>query len=327
MTIENQTAVLAGLGTCLPVREVDNAELVERLGASDAWIRDRTGIAARRIAPADLSLADLAVAAGGNALKSAGVAKADAVVVATSTPERLLPAVGPQIASTLGLGHAAAFDVSAGCCGFVYALTVSAGLIATGLAETVLVVAPEKFSTVVDPTDRTTAVLFGDGAGAAVLRSGRRDEPGALLAVDWGSDGTARDLIRVPDRRDGYLSMTGKRVYLKAIEHMTSSTLRVLDRCGWATSEVDTIVPHQANMRIIRAVAQRLSVPESRTLCTLERTGNTGAAAVPLALTRGQADGVVGAGDRMVLTTFGAGLAWASAALVWPEITAVESEL
>lgn len=327
MTAEDRTAVLAGLGTCLPTTEVTNEALAERLDTSDSWIRERTGIAARRIAGPDVSVSDMAQAAGENALKAAGLDKVDAVVVATSTPERPLPAMGPGVASRLGLGSVPAFDVSAACCGFLYALTMSAGLIGTGIADDVLVVAAEKYSDIVDQTDRSTAVLFGDGAGAAVLRSGRHDEPGALLAVDWGSDGTGRDLISVPERNSGYLSMTGKRVYLKAVEHMTRSTQRVLDRCGWTTNDVDTFVPHQANARIIRAVAEQLSMPEDRAVCALEKTGNTAAASIPLALAQGQAIGTVAAGDRVVLTAFGAGLAWASAALVWPKITTVESEL
>jgi 3-oxoacyl-[acyl-carrier-protein] synthase-3 len=327
MTIGDRTAVLAGLGTCLPRQEVDNAALLARLDTSDSWIRERTGIAARRIAGADVSVCDLGHAAGENALKAAGLATVDAVVVATSTPDRPLPAVGPRIAGTLGLGAVPAFDLSAACSGFLYALTVSAGLMATGVADDILLVATEKYSDIVDPADRNTAVLFGDGAGAAVLRSGRRGDQGALLGVDWGSDGTGGDLIYVPERHDGYLSMAGKRVYLKAVEHMTGSTLRVLDRCGWATGEVDTLVPHQANKRIIQAVAQRLSLPESKALCTLERTGNTAAASIPLALAQGQANGTLGPGDRVVLTAFGAGFAWASAGLVWPEITTEHSEL
>ncbi len=327
MTIEDRTGVLAGLGTCLPRQEVDNTALLERLDTSDSWIRERTGIAARRIAGADVSVCDLGHAAGENALKAAGLATVDAVVVATSSPDRPLPAVGPRIASTLGLGAVPAFDLSAACSGFLYALTVSAGLIATGVADDILLVATEKYSDIVDPADRNTAVLFGDGAGAAVLRSGRRGDQGALLGVDWGSDGTGGDLICVPERHDGYLSMAGKRVYLKAVEHMTGSTRRVLDRCGWATGEVDTFVPHQANKRIIQAVAQRLSLPESKALCALERTGNTAAASIPLALAQGQENGTLGADDRVVLTAFGAGFTWASAGLVWPEIMTVHSEL
>ncbi|MFB9689482.1 beta-ketoacyl-ACP synthase III [Amycolatopsis plumensis] len=322
-----RTAVLAGLGTCLPRQEVDNAALLARLDTSDSWIRERTGIAARRIAGADVSVGDLGHAAGENALKAAGLATVDAVVVATSTPDRPLPAVAPRIATTLGLGAVPAFDVSAACSGFLYALAVSAGLVATGVAGDVLLVATEKYSDIVDPADRATAVLFGDGAGAAVLRSGRRGDPGALLGVDWGSDGTGRELISVPERYDGFLAMAGKRVYLKAVEHMAGSTLRVLDRCGWAIGDVDALVPHQANKRIIQAVAQRLSLPERKAVCALERTGNTAAASIPLALAHGQEAGTLGAGDRVVLTAFGAGLAWASAGLVWPDITTVRSEL
>ncbi|WP_131735426.1 beta-ketoacyl-ACP synthase III [Actinomadura roseirufa] len=327
MTIGDRTAVLAGLGTCLPRSEVGNSALLARLDTSDSWIRERTGIAARRIAGADVSARDMGHTAGENALKAAGLSKVDAVVVATSTPDRPLPPLAPQIATTLGLGAVPAFDVSAACCAFIYMLTMSAGLIATGVSGDVLVVATERFTNIVDPTDRATAVLFGDGAGAAVLRSGQRDEQGALLGVDWGSDGTGSELIHVPERNSGHLSMSGKRVYLQAIEHMTASTLRVLDRCGWTLGEVDTFVPHQANQRIIQAVAQRLSLPEDRAVCALERTGNTGAASIPLALARGQATGKLAADDRVVLTAFGAGLTWGSAGLVWPEITTVESEL
>jgi 3-oxoacyl-[acyl-carrier-protein] synthase-3 len=327
MTSGDRTAVLAGLGTCLPRREVDNAALLARLDTSDTWIRERTGIAARRIADAGVSVCDLGHVAGENALKAAGVATVDAVVVATSTPERPLPSVGPRIASTLGLGAVPAFDVSAACSGFLYALTVSAGLIAAGVAADILLVAAEKYSDIVDPADRATAVLFGDAAGAAVLRSGGRGDRGALLGIDWGSDGTGYDLISVPERHDGYLTMAGKRVYLKAVENMTGSTLRVLERCGWTAGEVDTLVPHQANKRIIQAVAQRLSLPESKAVCALERTGNTAAASIPLALAQEQANGTLEAGDRVVLTAFGAGLTWASAGLVWPEITTVHSEL
>lgn len=326
------TAVIAGIGTCLPVREISNAALLTELDTSDEWIRSRTGIAARRIAESGVSMRDLAVAAGDGALRSAGRRTVDALVLATSTPDRLVPAAAPEIAERLGQDRIPAFDVSAVCSGFVYALATATGLITAGIADSVLVVASEVYSRIVNPRDRDTAVLFGDGAGAVVLRRGGADEQGSLLSFDLGSDGAGSELIRVPEEAEQpegprWFAMAGRKVYLRAIDHMTASALHVLKDCAWTAESVGAFVPHQANARITQAVAERLGLPPGRALSTLERVGNTAAASIPLALAEAQRTGRLRPGDRTVLTAFGAGLTWGSAGLVWPEVTAVHTEL
>ncbi|MER6079125.1 beta-ketoacyl-ACP synthase 3 [Streptomyces sp. NPDC001833] len=325
-------AVLTGLGTCLPRTEIPNSALADVLDTSDEWIRTRTGIAARRRAAPAVSLADLAGAAAGNALRSAGRDTVDALVVATSTPERPCPAVAPELAHRLGQGAIPAFDVSAVCSGFVYATATAAGLLAAGLADHVLVVAAEIYSRIVDPTDRATAVLFGDGAGAVVLRRGTQDEAGALLAFDLGSDGAGRDLIRVPGEREQptgerWFTMAGRQVYLQAIRHMSNSALRVLKDCAWDAETLGAFVAHQANARIIDAVAAQLGVPSWAVVRELALVGNTAAASIPLALADAAAAGRIGPGARTVLTAFGGGLTWGSTALIWPELAPVRSEI
>ncbi|WP_079063029.1 beta-ketoacyl-ACP synthase III [Peterkaempfera griseoplana] len=325
-------AVIAGLGTCLPTAEFDNDALAAHLDTDDEWIRTRTGIAARRRAAPTTSLRDLAHRAAANALDSAGQGTVGALILATTTPDRPVPAAAPEIAHRLGLGGIPAFDLSAVCSGFLYAAAVAAGLITGGITDSVLVVAAETYSRIVDPGDRSTAVLFGDGAGAVVLRRGSPGEPGALLAFDLGSDGAGADLIHVPgarERPDGprWFAMSGRKVYLRAVEQMTVSALRVIKDCAWDPDEVDALVPHQANARIIQAVADRIGMPPERAVCALSRVGNTAAASIPLALAQALADGRLKPGARTVLTAFGGGLTWASTALVWPQLTTVDSEI
>ncbi|ODA69594.1 3-oxoacyl-[acyl-carrier-protein] synthase 3 [Streptomyces sp. AVP053U2] len=324
--------VVRGLGTCLPATELDNEELARHLDTSDEWIRTRTGISARRrIAPGG-SVRDLAVAAGGNALRSAGRTTADALVLATTTPDRPTPAAAPEVAHRLGLGTVPAFDVSAVCSGFVYALATATGLIAAGVADSVLVVAAEAYSRIVDPADRATAVLFGDGAGAVLLSRGTPEEDGALLAFDLGGDGSGKDLIHVPGpleqpAGERWFTMSGRKVYLRAVEEMTGSALKVMKDCAWSPGSVDALVPHQANARIIQAVADRIGVPQEAALSELVRVGNTAAASIPLALASAQAGGRLRPGARTVLTAFGGGLSWGSAALVWPRLTPASTEI
>ncbi|MFF2025126.1 beta-ketoacyl-ACP synthase III [Streptomyces sp. NPDC058171] len=325
-------AVITGLGTCLPVTEVDNAELVTRLDTSDAWIRTRTGIEARRRAAPEVSMRDLARESGANALRSAGVDAVGALVLATSTPDRPCPAAAPEVAHRLGLGRIPAFDVSAVCSGFVYATATAAALITSGAVDSALVVAAETYSRIVDPADRSTAVLFGDGAGAVVLRRGSTRDEGALLAFDLGSDGADKDLIHIPgasERPDEerWFTMSGRKVYLRAIEQMVTSSLQVMEDCGWQPESVGALVPHQANARIVHAVADRLGVPPKAAVCALARVGNTAAASIPLALADVQARGRTGPGTRTVLAAFGGGLTWGSAALTWPRLTAVHSQI
>ncbi|MGW0885781.1 beta-ketoacyl-ACP synthase III [Streptomyces sp. NPDC002671] len=325
-------AVFAGLGTCLPRTEISNVRLAEDLDTSDDWIRMRTGIAARRRAAPDVSMTDLASSAAVAALRSAGRTAVDALVLATTTPDRPCPAAAPEVAHRLGQGAIPAFDISAVCSGFVYAMATAAGLIGTGIADSVLVTAAEVYSRIVDPADRSTSVIFGDGAGAVVLRRGTPQEPGALLAFDLGSDGAARDLIHLPGVREQpngarWFRMAGRKVYLRAIEEMTNSALRVMKDCAWSPETVEAFVAHQANARIIEAVADRLRVPSDAAVCEIARVGNTSAASIPLALADAAEGGRLSPGARTVLTAFGGGLTWGSAALTWPLLTPVRSEI
>jgi 3-oxoacyl-[acyl-carrier-protein] synthase-3 len=327
-----RAAILAGLGACVPPRVVTNADLAAAgLDTTDQWIRARTGIAQRHVADPGTATSDLAVEAGARALKSSGMAEVDTVLVATSTPDRVCPSTAPEVASRLGLTDVAAFDVNGVCAGFVYALATASGLIATGTAERVLVIGAEVFTRIIDPTDRATAVLFGDGAGAVVVRAGEPDELGAVGPFDLGSDGELADILSVPAggsrrpadadsvaERAHYLHMEGKEVYRHAVRRMVTSSKRVLERAGLGVDDVDRFVGHQANARILDAVASRLGVPEERRVLNVARYGNTSAASIPLALT----DAGAQPGERLLLTAFGAGLSWGSALLTWPDLRA-----
>lgn len=328
-----RAAVLAGVGGFVPPRVVTNEELSRRLNTSDAWIRTRTGIAERHVVDPGISTSDLAVEAGGRALKNAGADDADLVIVATTTPDRPCPATAPAVAARLGLTDVPAYDVAAVCSGFVYGLQAGAAAVTAGFAERALVIGAESFSTILDPADRTTSVIFGDGAGAVLLRAGERTEPGAVLDVHLGSDGSMADLITVrgggaeersrgetPRPEDRYFRMDGKSVFFAAVRRMAESSRTVLARTGWEVADVDRLVGHQANTRIIHAVAEQLGLPPERAVLNIERVGNTSAASIPLALADGLADGTLTAGDRVLLTAFGGGATWGSATLVWPDL-------
>lgn len=333
-------AVICGVGAALPARVVTNDELTSYLDTDDAWIRTRTGIAARHWVSPGTATSDLAVAAGARALESAGTTSVDAVVLATATPDHTVPATAPDVASRLGLTGIAAYDVAAVCTGFVYGLATAAGLVATGF-ERVLVIGADAYSTIVDPKDRTTAVIFADGAGAVVLRRGAADEPGAIGAVDLGSDGTLVDLGMVPDGgsrhrhpepadrpADRYFRMRGTDMYRHAVTRMTRSAQTALHRAGWQVADVDRFVPHQANARIAAAVGQRLGLVPGQALANIEQVGNTAAASIPLLLTQAAADGRLRAGHRVLLAAFGSGATWGAATLTWPALrTAAEPRL
>lgn len=325
-------AVIEGLGTSVPSRVVTNDELTAHLDTSDEWVRTRTGIAQRYVADPDTATSDLAVEAGARALKAAGGGDVDAVLVATTTPDHVCPTTAPGVAARLGLGHAAAFDIAGACAGFIYGLATASGLIGTGAAERILLIGAETMSRMINPDDRTTAVLFGDGAGAAVLRPAHTDEePGLVGPFDLGSDGEFADLLVVPaggSRQpaaadtfaagDHYLRMDGREVYRQAVRRMVESSRAVLHKAGLDVGDVDRLVGHQANVRILEAVADRLGVPEERRVVNVARYGNTSAASIPLAL----ADLDLDPGQRVLLTAFGAGLTWGSTLLTWPEHTA-----
>ncbi|GHI02294.1 3-oxoacyl-ACP synthase [Streptomyces cellostaticus] len=331
-----RAAVVTGIGSYVPPGVVTNDDLAARLDTSDAWIRSRTGIAERYFISPGTSTGDLAVEAGLRALKSAGDEEVGAVVLATTTPDQPCPATAPQVAARLGLGHVPAFDVAAVCSGFLYGLASAAGLIAAGVADRVLLIAADAFTTIINPEDRTTAVIFADGAGAVVLRAGSAGEPGAIGPLVLGSDGELSHLIEVPaggsrqrstDRpaapEDHYFRMIGRETYRHAVERMTAASTEAAERTGWRLADVDRFVAHQANARILTAVSDRLGIPAERQLSNIERVGNTGAASIPLLLAEATAEGRLAEGHRVLLTAFGGGLSWGAATVVWPELQTI----
>jgi 3-oxoacyl-[acyl-carrier-protein] synthase III len=315
--VTGRTAVLAGLGGWVPPTVLTNDELAEQLDTSDEWIRTRTGIRQRFVIDAGMSTSDIAVEAGRRALESAEVTGADLVVLATSTPDHPCPATAPEVASRLGLGEVPAFDVAAVCTGFVYGLATAASMIGTGVASSALVIGADTFSTILDPRDRTTRAIFGDGAGAVVLRAGRTGEPGALLGFELGSDGSQADLIMVADR---YFVMQGRPVFRSAVTRMSESSRKLAERIGWSPAKVDRLVAHQANIRILNAVAGELGLPTDRVVANLDRVGNTVAASIPLALVDAAKSGQLVPGHRLLLCGFGGGLTWGAAALEFPTL-------
>ncbi|MET0135413.1 MAG: beta-ketoacyl-ACP synthase III [Kibdelosporangium sp.] len=329
----SRSAVLAGIGSCLPPRAVSNDELAGRLATSDEWIRSRTGISQRYFVSPGMATSDLAVGAGEQALKSSGDTSVDLVLVATTTPDRPCPATAPTVATRLGMSGVAAFDVSAVCSGFVYGLATASGMIAAGTADRVLVIGAETYSSILNPEDRSTSVIFGDGAGAVVLRAGEPGEPGALGPFDLGSDGEGADLITVraggsrqrlsgvdPEPAERYFEMAGKDVFWHAVQRMSQSCRNVLDRTGWPAADVDWLVCHQANARILHRLADDLRIDRSRAVSNIAEVGNTAAASIPLAMDQAHTAGVFRPGDRLLLTTFGGGLAWGSTVLTWPQL-------
>lgn len=321
-------AVISGWGTALPEKVLTNEELAATMDTSDEWIRTRTGIVERRIADPAVATSDLAFEAAQAALKSAPGGEMGALVVATTTPDHLMPGVAPLVAARLGLGAIPAYDVQAACSGFIYGLLSGAGLIATGVADRVMVIGADVMSRIVDQDDRATAVLFGDGAGAVTLRSGEPDEPGAIGPFDLGSDGEqAQQLFiaaggtRTPvdtatDERQRFLKMDGRQVYRHAVRRMTESSRQLLQRAGLEVGDVDRFVAHQANLRILMAVADRLGIPDERRVSNVDRYGNTSAASIPLAL----ADAGLRPGERILLTAFGSGFTWGSTLMTWPDL-------
>ncbi|MET9071469.1 beta-ketoacyl-ACP synthase III [Streptomyces sp. NPDC004232] len=331
-----RAAVVAGIGSYVPPNLVTNDDLTARLDTSDAWIRSRTGIAERYVVSPGTSTGDLAVEAGLRALKSAGDERVGAVVLATTTPDQPCPGTAPQVAARLGLGQVPAFDVAAVCSGFLYGLASAAGLIAAGIADSVLLIAADAFTTIINPADRTTAVIFADGAGAVVLRAGSATERGAIGPLVLGSDGELSHLIAVPaggsrqrssDRpvapEDHYFQMLGRDTYRHAVERMTAASAEAAERAGWSLDDVDRFAAHQANARILDAVSDRLGIPQERRLSNIARVGNTGAASLPLLLAEATADGTLRAGHRVLLTAFGGGLSWGAATVDWPELQTI----
>ncbi|KPI29307.1 3-oxoacyl-(acyl-carrier-protein) synthase 3 [Actinobacteria bacterium OK074] len=338
------TAVIAGIGACLPARSVDNAAVVARgaLRTDDAWIRSRTGIVHRRHAERGTSTGDLAVGACRAALASAAPddrPRPDLVLLATATPDHPCPATAPAVAHRLGLGTVPAFDLAAVCSGFLYALVTATALVRAGVCAAPLVVGADTYTTIVDPRDRATAPIFGDGAGAVLLRPGPADAPGAVVAADLGSDGAGQDLITVvgggsrhprqlppPGPDAHYFRMHGRTVYAHAVRRMTESAKSVLEQAGWGAESVRAFVGHQANQRILDSVADRLGIAPAHRFGNIGEVGNTAAASIPLVLADGDVHRSVAPGTRTVLTAFGGGLTWASVALNWPAVRPCSEE-
>ncbi|MHB1504837.1 MAG: beta-ketoacyl-ACP synthase III [Acidimicrobiales bacterium] len=300
---------ITGWGSALPSTVISNADLEKRLDTTDAWITTRTGIRQRCVGG---SVSSLAVEAGRAAIAAAGIAPAEIglLVLATSTPDRVLPATSATVHQQLGLGGGA-FDLNAVCAGFVYALLVGHGAVSTGMGN-VLVIGADCFSGITDPNDRSTAVLFADGAGAIVLEPGGE---GALYGFDLGVDGTGYDLLTCP--QGGFISMEGAEIFRRAVRVTEASALVALDRAGVEPSEIALFVPHQANLRIIEAAASRLGIGAERTAIVLDRTGNTSAASIPMALAAAADAGRLHSGDYVLFSGFGAGMTWASAVVRW----------
>ena len=333
MNTPHGVAVVAGIGAWLPPDVVTNHNLSLRIDTSDAWIHQRTGIRQRHIASPGMATSDLAVAAGRRALESAQSPAVGAVVLTTTTPDRPCPATAPIVAAQLGLGGVPAFDVSAVCTGFLYALATSAGLIATGAMDRVLVIAAEVYSSIINPADRGTAVIFGDGAGAVVLRKGEPEEMGALGPIVLGSDGGHEALIRVPaggsrQRKSGlppspgdeFFTMRGKEVFRHAVERMATSCQQAATAAGWELDHVDRLAAHQANTRILTALTNRLGLAKDQCLSNIEHVGNTGAASLPILLAHSTERGDLNPGHHVLLTAFGGGLTWGATTLIWPDL-------
>jgi 3-oxoacyl-[acyl-carrier-protein] synthase-3 len=324
-------AEVASVGTAVPDRVLTNHDLERMLDTSDQWIVERTGIRERRIAAPEQSVAGLSREASEKALARAGVTpeELDAIVLATASPDRLLPSTACDLQALLGASNAAAFDVAAACPGYVYALTVAEGLIASGQSRTVLVVGAEKLSTITDFQDRSTAILFGDGAGASVVRRSSGDGRG-LLSTFIKSDGRLAPLLYRPGGgaadpisekvvcdRSHYMKMAGREVFKAAVLAMAEACDEALRRAGVDASEVDLLIPHQANLRIIEATAKHAGMPMSKVMVNVDRFGNTSSASIPLALDQAVTEGRVKPGSLVMLVAFGAGFTWGSAVLRW----------
>jgi 3-oxoacyl-[acyl-carrier-protein] synthase III len=319
-------AFLAGTGRSAPARIMRNNDFrALGLDTDDEWIQSRTGIRERRIAAPGETTASMAAAAARQAMERAGVTagEIDAIVLSTATTDRLLPSTAVDLQAELGASRAAAFDISAACAGFIYAATIGEGLIASGNAETVLIIGAEKMSGIIDWQDRATCVLFGDGAGAAVLKRSKHQL--GILSTFIRSDGTLADLLYRPaggtsiplsaevlENRSHFVKMAGREVFKHAVRSMSEATDRALDAAKLTGADIDLLIPHQANMRIIEATAKHANVSMDKVYVNVDRYGNTSSASVPIALDEAIECGRVNEGSTVLLVAFGAGFTWAS---------------
>ena len=316
---------IIGFGSYLPKKIVTNDDLAKKLNTSDEWIRQRTGIAQRHIAADDELTSDIATNAARTALKDAGL-EADAVdliILATATPDNTFPATATRVQSNLGVRRGAAFDVQAVCAGYVYALAMADNMIRLSQAETAVVIGAEVFSRILDWGDRGTCVLFGDGAGACVLRGaevGGTNADTGILSTHIHSDGDYYDMLYVDGGpsttgTSGYLRMEGKEVFRHAVQRMSEVVTAALDHNDLSVDQLDWLIPHQANKRIMDSIAKKLTLPDDKIVVTVDRQANTSAATIPLALAEARTDGRLQPGQLVALTALGGGFAWGSALL------------
>lgn len=329
--MQRPIAAIMGLGVTLPSGVVTNHDFEQRLDTSDQWIVERTGIKERRWAGPEDTVATMAKGAAEQAMSKAGITAADldAIIVATATPDRLLPSTACYLQALLGAEKAAAFDLAAACSGFIYGLTVAEGLIAGGQANHILVVGGEKLSSITDMNDRGTAILFGDGVGAVIISKtdgGRR----GVLSTFIKSDGRLAPLLYIPGggtrdpisekvvrERTHFMKMAGREVFKHAVLEMAEACDEALKRAGIKSEDIDLLVPHQANIRIIDATARHAGIPEEKVVITVDRYGNTSAASIPMALADAEQRGVLTPGKVVLLVAFGAGFTWGAAVIRW----------
>ncbi|WP_277614005.1 beta-ketoacyl-ACP synthase III [Qipengyuania spongiae] len=314
-------SVITGTGSALPAQAVSNAELAERVDTTDDWIVERTGIRQRHIAGEGETTSTLATEAARKALDAAGIAADEIglIVLATATPDHTFPATATQVQHALGCGTGIAFDVAAVCSGFLYALATADSMLQTGMAKKALVIGSETFSRILDWEDRTTCVLFGDGAGAVVLEAREVEEDGpGIIATKLHADGEHKELLYVDGGPSttgevGKLRMKGREVFRHAVVNLADVLREVIERAGVAVEEIDWVVPHQANARILDATARKLGLPAEKVVVTVDRHANTSAASVPLALDVAVRDGRISKGDLVMFEAMGGGFTWGAA--------------
>jgi 3-oxoacyl-[acyl-carrier-protein] synthase-3 len=319
---------ITGLGTHVPERVFTNADLGQFVDTTDEWIVERTGIRERRFAEKEEALTDIASPAALKALAAAGVAAAsiDLIIVATVTPDMMFPTSSALLADSLGMPDAAAYDLLAGCTGFMYGIAQAYGMLSSGLSKRALVVGGDVLSKILDWEDRSTLVLFGDGAGAVVME---HVDEGGFLGFELGADGGGGESLWLPgsgsrhfEEPDKVVKMNGREVFKFATRVMVSSAEKILAECGKTIADVDVYVPHQANKRIIDYAAGKLGIPEEKVVVNVDRYGNTSSGSIPLALADAAADGRLREGELVLMTGMGAGLTWGSALIEWTEATA-----
>lgn len=330
-------ATITGWGACVPPAILTNDELATVVDTSDEWITSRSGIKERHISHVNNS--DMATLAGRRAIAAAGLTPEDIdyIIVATCTPDRQIPAAACLVQAKIGAVNAAASDINAGCTGFIYGLSMAHGLVATGTAQKILLIGSERISSYLDLETRSTAVLFGDGAGAAVVEA--TDADVGIRSMHLGSDGRGASALTATGLGTEFIGtderltivMDGAEIFRNAVIRMGDEAVRAIEKAGWALDDIDLVIPHQANVRIIDAVRRRLGVSDDKMYVNIQRYGNTSAATIPIALSEAIADGRVKPGSKLVLVAFGAGLTWGGAAIEWGErvdpIATIDDEL